>query len=1285
MSVVNTPWDIRVVSLSSTAMTTVAYLPEVEEFSILDTVNDFGHGTIVFDRDATWLSDFHTAYSQYPWEGNYGVQVLRSGTVVYTFICEEAEIQYVGPKRTVSMGGRGLAACLTWAVVLPEGYDEALSDPDDPDNVLFMTRGFGSVGTQTDIDAGTYDQDNPQFKAYGGAAFTVLFNEADTGEKQTWTNYMTDSANRVGNDGFGKTAGGVTWPLSLSANLSTTKDSNNVNWSTTATYPEADVSWLFEINTGMNMFDVLTQCCTLTANAQYNVKPDGKIHIAKQIGTDRSGTTLLSVPQSTSNVNSLRNTDTRSYMYASNGYLFEYQSSAASVNRFGRREAFVDADQSDGQLVSEVARNTLDEVKDELDEFTFSYIETEETRAYLDFEVGDTVSIEYEPGKVVARQITGLACQVSATSIVIEVIVGDIVDNAIASLKKIQGTKQDNPLITNKLPGVTKPGQLKREIFAPTITATTVKREGLSRSVKIDFKTPGWVGTQEMSKLANRIGHFEAQVYLDSDPEVKFTATKAIDRTGIEQSITVTGMGSKGGTYRARVRAIGGMSGTPISPFATSSTFTLTETGEGGASDPFKPGQVSGLSVFPMLNSALVKFTDFQDSSNPTLSGNRGSYEVHISNATSGSFSESGNSWTRTIGGNTAGETGSGPKVFRVPNGTGFICTGLYSEAGGRTHYVKVRAINTDGTAGDFSAVTSVSLDTSDESQTGVVIGENSITANAILAGTITATEIATGSISADKLDADQVMTSAIRMPQPSGAANAGLVADGSVGNEIKFQVDKDGNMWWGNFTTYANAESRTPASGSIDNDYVWTRFKGDGSDYRIGTPNNYVRFSSNPGLFSKNLYLEGTANIQGNLVVETGQGGAVKAGNTQLTETRLQFGTGPFLSIDHALGTYFGGNSIAIKWGGTAGSDAYGYIAGGNFGFGSAMIAMGVSTSSYHYSSATQSGIYASGSANIHIHSASRFMKIEASGSTSYIQLTADDGIYINDITPTNTGYRMYNIGGTLYFNGSALGGMDIANLTTATPGNPALTFIPWAYSTAGTEKKMTVATLAQELLDTGEFVDPDENNTLTGHLTMDGATSTSATIRGDGSYLFFMRSSATYAVRIRASGVDIYEGELNPRYVYGTNLGSSSYPYANLYVATARAASYLSLSDQNLKTEITDETKGVDFLKTLRPITYKWRETPDDKTREIRAGIRKHHGFVAQEVRTALGDDAANDGMWCNDTIPAVPGETTEDGTVVPARDEREEQSIRYQELIGPIVKAIQELAARVEALEG
>ena len=1224
MSVVSSPWDIRIVSLGTTAMTTVAYVPRIESFAFFDNVNDFGHGTITFDKDASWLSDFYTANSnKYPWEGNFGVQILRNGTLAYTFIAEEAEIQYVGEKRTVSMGGRGLAACLTWAIVLPEGYDEALSDPDDPDNVLFMTRGFGSVGSQADIDAGTYDQENPQFKAYGGAAFTVLFNEADTGEAQTWVNYMAGSANRTGNDGFGNTDGGVTWPLSLSANLSTTKDSNNVNWSTTATYPEADVSWLFEVNTGDNLFDVLNQCTQITANAQYNVKPDGTIHIAKLLGTDRSATILLSIPQSTNNVNSLRNTDTRSYMYASNGYLFEAQSTAAGVNRFGRREGFVDADQSEGQLVSEIARTTLDDVGKELDEFTFAYIETDTTRAFIDFEVGDTVSIEYEPGKVVARQVTGLSCNADPSGVLVEVVVGDIVDNAIATLTKTQNTNQDNPLITVKLPGMNKPGKLPRRIFAPTITATTVKREGLSRSVKINFKTPGWVGTQEMSKLAAKIGHFEAQVYLDSDPEVKFTTVEAIDRTGIEQAIVVTGMGSKGGTYRARVRAIGGLSGTPISDWAISSTFTLTETGEGGASDPFKPAQVTGLSVFPMLNSALVKFTDFQGSSNPTISGNRGSYEIQISNATSGSFSESGNSWTRTIGGDTSGETGSGPKVFRVPNGTGFICTGLYSEAGGRTHYVKVRAINTDGTAGDFSAVTSVSLDTSDESQTGVIIGENSITANAILAGTITATEISAGSITADRLDADQVVTSAIRMPQPSGATNAGALSDGTSGNEIKFSIDKDGNMWWGNFTSYANADSRTPASGSVGGNDVMTRFKGDGTEYVIGTPNQYVGFTSALGAYSKALSVDGSATIDGTLTVNSSTG--IKAGNTSLNSTRIQFGTNPYVTIDHSAGTFFGGTTPAIKWGSTIGGSQYGYIAGGALnvgGFGALnMIAMGINNSNVIFSSSGAVGFL--------------------TGSGSHITLDGDNGIVISDNgVPSSTSGRMYRSGSNLYWNGN------------------------------------------QIQTGTGSFL-PISGGTMTGHITMGNSTST--TIRGDGSFLFLMRSSATYAVRIRASGVDIYEAEFTPRYVYGADVGTASKPFSTMRALVMRASSYLSLSDENLKTDIADETKGVDFLKSLRPITYKWRETVDYQTREVRPGARTHHGFIAQEVKTVLGDDSANDGMWCTEIIPAVAGETGEDGTVVPAQPEREEQSLRYEQMVGPIVKAIQELAARVEALEG
>ena len=350
-----------------------------------------------------------------------------------------------------------------------------------------------------------------------------------------------------------------------------------------------------------------------------------------------------------------------------------------------------------------------------------------------------------------------------------------------------------------------------------------------------------------------------------------------------------------------------------------------------------------------------------------------------------------------------------------------------------------------------------------------------------------------------------------------------------------------------------------------------------------------------------------------------------MEVSTTSLNSTRIQFGTNPYVTIDHSAGTFFGGTTPAIKWGSTIGGSRYGYIAGGALnvgGFGALnMIAMGINNSNVIFSSSGAVGFL--------------------TGSGSHITLDGDNGIVISDNgVPSSTSGRMYRSGSNLYWNGN------------------------------------------QIQTGTGSFL-PISGGTMTGHITMGNSTST--TIRGDGSFLFLMRSSATYAVRIRASGVDIYEAEFTPRYVYGADVGTASKPFSTMRALVMRASSYLSLSDENLKTDIADETKGVDFLKSLRPITYKWRETVDYQTREVRPGARTHHGFIAQEVKKVLGDDSANDGMWCTEIIPAVAGETGEDGTVVPAQPEREEQSLRYEQMVGPIVKAIQELAARVEALEG
>jgi hypothetical protein len=119
---------------------------------------------------------------------------------------------------------------------------------------------------------------------------------------------------------------------------------------------------------------------------------------------------------------------------------------------------------------------------------------------------------------------------------------------------------------------------------------------------------------------------------------------------------------------------------------------------------------------------------------------------------------------------------------------------------------------------------------------------------------------------------------------------------------------------------------------------------------------------------------------------------------------------------------------------------------------------------------------------------------------------------------------------------------------------------------------------------------------------------------------------------------------------------------------------------SDVNFKKDIADTTLGLDFINALRPVEYKWLE-----------GSRKHQGFIAQEVETVLDtqDIAADQAMWGINVFK--DGEThiepIEDENGIPQKVEVPtipKQSLRYNEFIGPLVKAVQELSARIETLE-
>tara|TARA_R110000824_G_scaffold70333_3_gene180576 strand:- start:11 stop:670 length:660 start_codon:yes stop_codon:yes gene_type:complete len=116
---------------------------------------------------------------------------------------------------------------------------------------------------------------------------------------------------------------------------------------------------------------------------------------------------------------------------------------------------------------------------------------------------------------------------------------------------------------------------------------------------------------------------------------------------------------------------------------------------------------------------------------------------------------------------------------------------------------------------------------------------------------------------------------------------------------------------------------------------------------------------------------------------------------------------------------------------------------------------------------------------------------------------------------------------------------------------------------------------------------------------------------------------------------------------------------------------------SDIRLKEDIQDEVVGMDFINELRPVTFRWKKAKDipedlvsyseDSEKRVMNG-KYNHGFIAQEVKQAIDNQPEiKDGfdMWREDDI---------DGR----------QRVGESALIPILVKAVQELSAKVEALE-
>jgi hypothetical protein len=155
---------------------------------------------------------------------------------------------------------------------------------------------------------------------------------------------------------------------------------------------------------------------------------------------------------------------------------------------------------------------------------------------------------------------------------------------------------------------------------------------------------------------------------------------------------------------------------------------------------------------------------------------------------------------------------------------------------------------------------------------------------------------------------------------------------------------------------------------------------------------------------------------------------------------------------------------------------------------------------------------------------------------------------------------------------------------------------------------------------------------------------------------------------------------------------IGTGAFRWSAIWAANGT----IQTSDARTKTDIQDATLGLDFIKSLRPVSYRFLvggtkvlgqqyldkdgnpipdgapipedATPGEIITEDRPGNRTHWGLVAQEVKAAVTAQGVDFAGWL----------------LTDKDDPDSQQALRYDQFIAPLIKGVQELAAKVEKLE-
>jgi len=325
-------------------------------------------------------------------------------------------------------------------------------------------------------------------------------------------------------------------------------------------------------------------------------------------------------------------------------------------------------------------------------------------------------------------------------------------------------------------------------------------------------------------------------------------------------------------------------------------------------------------------------------------------------------------------------------------------------------------------------------------------------------------------------------------------------------------------------------------------------------------------------------------------------------------------------------------------------------------------------STATTQATNAANSATSAATSATNAANSATAAAASAASINLSSIAITGGsiNGTTVGATTPSTGKFT------TLEYTSTLTGGTGVVNLGSGqfykdASGNVGIG------TTSPTEKLSLTGSSRAAILATGGAV----NN----YFIADSSSGVAAVGTGTAYPLIFLTSAAE-RMRIASSGrvgiatnnpqdtLDV-AGSATLYYVYPStdnaySCGLSTKRWSAVYAVNGT----IQTSDERDKTEIVESPLGLDFVKALKPVAYKFKvgknEVAEDGTVTSIQGTRQHFGFLAQQVKQSIGD--VDFGGWI----------------LTDTKDAESPQGLRYDEFISPLVKAIQEQQVMIEELK-